>query len=358
MNYIENYGTIFIPINNIMNSFCFHVAVLQRFHTSRVFNRLISNFHSNNKYIDLMMKPFAEYSKINNQNINQVYENIKNSYSELIDEIIDEDGKHGFSPFILTYIYILPIIYEIFPSDFSKICSEVGIDKTFLNSPAVSINNILESSPFIKPEFRKLQFDLVEKLDHDFVHGKFNINNSNFKSSVLEIYPNKNSFDGGHAIFILKDENKDHLYYVFDDDTTIDLFKNYVNNRNNFIYKICIREIDEDSIQDLQSLWGSKILTRIVNNRWEFINNNHPGEDMKTISNSFISVHESNEKLSGGFEETSDESISEEPIEDKPLEKNIFSFIILFIILVVLIIIVILIITFKKPKLNNFQFIS
>ena len=300
-----------------------------------------------------MMKPFAEYSKINNQNINQVYENIKNSYSELIDEIIDEDGKHGFSPFILTYIYILPIIYEIFPSDFSKICSEVGIDKTFLNSPAVSINNILETSPFIKPEFRKLQLNLVEKLDHDFVHGKFNINNSNFKSSVLEIYPNKNSFDGGHAIFILKDENKDHLYYVFDDDTTIDLFKNYVNNRNNFIYKICIREIDEDSIQDLQSLWGSKILTRRVNNRWEFINNNHPGEDMKNISNSFISVHESNENLSGGFEETLDE-----PIEDKPLEKNIFSFIILFIILVVLIIIVILIITFKKPKLNNFQFIS
>ena len=81
MNYIENYGTVFIPINNIMNSFCFHVAVLQRFHTSRVFNRLISNFHSNNKYIDLMMKPFAEYSKINKQNINQVYENIKNSYS-------------------------------------------------------------------------------------------------------------------------------------------------------------------------------------------------------------------------------------------------------------------------------------
>ena len=70
---------------------------------------------------------------------------------------------------------------------------------------------------------------------------------------------------------------------------------------------------------------------------------------MKNISNSFISVHESNENLSGGFEES---------IEDKPLEKNIFSFIILFIILVVLIIIVILIITFKKPKLDNFQFIS
>ena len=78
---------------------------------------------------------------------------------------------------------------------------------------------------------------------------------------------------------------------------------------------------------------------------------------MKNISNSFISVHESNENLSGGFEETSEET-SYEPIEDKPLEKNIFSFIILFIILVVLIIIVILIITFKKPKLNNFQFIS
>lgn len=358
MNHIENYGTVFIPINNILNSFCFHVAVLQRFHTSKTFNKLISTFNSENKYLELMMKPFIEYSKINLSNINDTYKNIKSSYSELINEIIDEGGKNGFSPFLLTYIYILPIIYHLFPSKFADICSEIGIDETFFNSPIISVNNILESSPFIKPEYRNFQLKLVENLSNDYLNKKFRFTLNGFKSAILEIYPNKNSFDGGHAIFILKDEFKENLYYIFDDDTTIDLFKNYVKNRKNFIYKICIREIDENTIQELQSLWGSNILTRRVNNRWEFINKDHKGEDMEKISCRFISIHENKNKN----DVIVDENISGGDLSrEKSLNLNQFKFpfiISLIINLIIVIIVIVIICINKKEKyiyINNFN---
>ena len=112
MNYVEAYNTLFIPINNTLNSFCYHLTVVQQLHTSETFNNLMQTYNSDNKYIDMMLLPFKTYSTINKDNYKDIYKQIKQDYETMINSVISEYGKNGYSPFIVLYFYVLPIIYH------------------------------------------------------------------------------------------------------------------------------------------------------------------------------------------------------------------------------------------------------
>ena len=283
MNYVKINNTVFMPINNTLNSFCYHLTVVQQLHLSETFNNLVRSYTSGNQYIDTMLEPFKVYANATVENHMEIYKQMKESYQKLISTIISEHGKNGYSPFILMYFYILPIVYRCFKNQFKQICQEASIDPIFLLNPDVSIEAQIETCPLIKNEYIEEQ----KKMTREMNEAKIDFEKGPFRGGILEVYPNKHSFDGGHALFILKDKE---TYYIFDDDTTIDMFKNYVNKRNGYIAKVCIRGIDEKSAEELQQLWGERILINKVNNRCEFIDN---GEDdkMDKLVCSFVRIH-------------------------------------------------------------------
>lgn len=304
MNYIsvensENSNgdsNIFIPIKNRNNNTCYHVALLQLFHTSKTFNKLIQTLKFMNDSNDedtyvykLMLQPFYVYSKINESNIDETYLNISKAYDEMF-RIIHENCRNGYSSHIVEYFYILPILNELFPRDVEKIMNEINVDPIHLNIPELKIRYVIKNSPFVVEKYQDLFIDLTRKLVSRFINGEFRITNHELVGAIVEIFPNINSVDGGHAVFILKNIDK---YFIFDDDTTLDMFENYVKNRNNNIHKIYIYSNDTNSIHEIQKLWGRDILTRRVNNRYEFINNSqNKSEEINEISKSFISIHQ------------------------------------------------------------------
>lgn len=283
MNYVEAYDTVFIPINNTLNSFCYHLTVVQQLHMSPTFNKLIHDYISGNVYIDTMLEPFKIYSDVNVSNRMEIHKRMRESYSKLINTVISEHGKNGYSPFILLYFYILPIVYRCFPDQFKQICIEASIDPIFLKSPDVGTEYQISTSPLIKNEF----IDEQKQMTKELTNAHITFEKGPFKGCILEVYPDKHSFDGGHALFLLK--NKD-IYYVFDDDTTLDLFKDYVNNRNDNVNRICIRGIDDATSDEIQQLWGGDILKHRVNNRYEYVNDRN-NKRMVDVIKSFITIH-------------------------------------------------------------------
>ena len=252
-----------------------------------------------------MLMPFKTYAKITKENYHDIYKQMKIDYETMIKNVISENGKNGYSPFILLYFYILPIIYHCFPSQFKQICIEASIDPVFLRNPDVSVENQLENYPLIRSDYIKLQEEMTRKMNSDHI----DFTKSEFRGGILEVYPNAHSYDGGHALFILKNQGS---YYIFDDDTTIDYFQ--VAN-------------------DLQSLWGGNIMTKRVNNRYEIICKDSE-QPIKQICKSILKI----------------KYIEPEPLNvtmtgGNPDDKPIFIILIISFIVIVIVIVIVSIIT-------------
>ena len=71
MNFVESNGIRFIAIKNLENRCCYHVAVLQLFHTSKTFNHLIQTANIPIEY-EVMLGPFKEYSIIDETTYSRV----------------------------------------------------------------------------------------------------------------------------------------------------------------------------------------------------------------------------------------------------------------------------------------------
>lgn len=333
MNYVEAYNTLFIPINNTLNSFCYHLTVVQQLHTSETFNNLMQTYNSGNKYIDMMLLPFKTYATINKDSYKDIYKQIKQDYETMINSVISEYGKNGYSPFIVLYFYILPIIYHCFKNEFKQICIEASIDPTFLRNPDVAIENQIETAPLVKKEFIDFQKTMTEEMNA----AKVEFDKGQFRGGILEVYPNEYSYDGGHALFILRNQDK---YYIFDDDTTIDLFRDYLMNRTGFVHRICIRGIDDNIAHDLEKLWGSNVVSKRVNNRYEFVSRkknelNGADKDIIILRQSPLLI-----EMNGGYKD-----------DQKHLSK--LALILSIIILIISIIVVVIIVIVNKRSNEN-----
>ena len=140
-----------------------------------------------------------------------------------------------------------------------------------------------------------------EAMIERYMNNRLHLQQLPLVGAILEIYPSKNTVSGGHALFLLKNER---TYYVFDDNTTIDLLERYINNRNNNITKLCIYTNDKAAIQEIQQLWGKNAMTARVNNRWEITED---VEDVVVPLYRFLHVgNMSNDNRISGGDATSD----------------------------------------------------
>lgn len=321
-------GITFIPIDNLKNSLCYHVAVVHLLHTSKTLNELLIDVHEEKingggvptELFRILLMPNIIYAQTNESNYKEKYTEIKAAYDVMYSQVMAEYAKHGYSSFYLLYFYYLPLLYRRFPEHFVKICEELTIDDTFFKTPFVTYADVLENRPFLKKEYTSLFKTLNEELQSMDLH----IERKPLKGAILEIYPNADSAEGGHAIFLLRtkkisyeytDEKQtddayiyesvsssmstpQNVYYIFDDATTIDLFQRYLENRNGFVAKICIHTTDADAIKELQSLWGKNVLSKRVNNRYELLADTPAKkDDAALIASSFVQVSKNNEKM-------------------------------------------------------------
>lgn len=325
-------GKVFISIDNLENSLCYHVAMIHLLHCSDTLNTLLCNFDEQNCSNELfyyMLKPSILYAQTTEENYKSKFDEIKVAYKEMYDSVMAEYAKNGYSSFYLLYYYYLPILYELYPNQFKSICEELSVDSIHLNKPMLDIEKrVLEQAPFLKPEY----FDTIYELNDKLQHADIQLERHRAPGVILEVYPNKNSVDGGHALFVLRAKNSaviaeqekqtDDSYtfvasnsytsaetlYVFDDATTIDLFKRYVENRNGFIAKICIHTYDEAIVAQIQKLWGTDALTKRVNNRFELLVNENKEREaakLKDISKAIVAKSDvlSDSKMLGGAQQ-------------------------------------------------------
>lgn len=345
-NYIEVNGIVFAPINNINNSYCYHLTVVQLFHISPTFNACMKRASSVDcdEFMKQMLEPFAIYANISSTNYMDTYRLMKISYDKLISEIIDDYAKNGYCPFILEYYYILPILYKMFPIEFKQILEEITVQTIHFNVSKQFINNIYENSPFMKRKYNSMMLNLACDMCSRF--RNFTITDKTFKAGILEVYPDRNHIDGGHALFLLKKKN---TFYIFDDDLTIDMFEKYVNDRINNIYKICIRTDDENAVNELECLWKGNILTKRINNRYEFVNrqDNQQSKEIAQIATSFIELRKPkseilpNENMNFEIENDEEQLVggNEIPMKTKSYKGGFIAFLIISIVLLIILII-------------------
>lgn len=314
-------GITFIPIDNLKNSLCYHVAVVHLLHTSKTLNELLLEMSREPNRINegiptqlfrILLMPNIVYAQTNESNYKEKYVEMKEAYNVMYNQVMAGYAKHGYSSFYLLYFYYLPLLYRRFPEHFLKICEELTIDDTFFKTPFVTYADVLDNRPFLKKEYTSLFKSLNEELQSMNLH----VERKPLKGAILEVYPNADSAEGGHAIFLLRAKkisyeketentysytsisSSQSTYYIFDDATTIDLFQRYLENRNGFVAKICIHTTDENAVKELQSLWGKNVLSKRVNNRYELLADTpSKKDDAALIASSFVQVAKNDEKM-------------------------------------------------------------
>ena len=250
-------NTLHIALFNYENSFCHHIAVLQRLHSSPTLNKLLNkyeNIHdiSNDSYIIDMIYPVHLYAKYkgNDDEELQLYTNMKKYYSYFVQKYVSSVGMNGYLPLnVLVYIF-MPVIYNIFPNDFQTIISELHMDKIDFNTIEYVVKDIIlnESNAFFKNEFTQKQYDLykvmIKELPNKFIKKQF-------VSAVLEVFPNKDK-TGGHAITLIK--SIDNSFYIIDDQNSISKLEDYYTLRKSRLYSISVRDIDEITIANINAI--------------------------------------------------------------------------------------------------------
>lgn len=327
MNSITSNGIKFIAIKNLENRCCYHVAILQLFHTSPTFNQLITNAVIPNQF-KVMLQPFKEYALINDS----TYERVNEAYKEL-DKIMSDNVKKGYSSHLLMYYYLLPLLNKLFPQQFETIANEVRADPIHFNVPRVKSHEIYTVAPFLKYD-NEIYEQLHEEMISRYMSGNLKIERQSLVGAIIEIFPSAFTVDGGHALFLLKSEG---VYYIFDDNVTIDLLERYVNNRNNNIAKLCIYTNDDVAIKEIQQLWGHEVMTARVNNRWEITE--HVEEVVVPIYRFLRAGKMDDLKLTGG-EDTTSENVDIDV--EQELKKCRTTKIVLIIISAILLIIIII----------------
>ena len=305
MDFIEDDdGNLFIAINNKNNKFCYHVVVLQYLHSSKTLNNFIRNYnlqkHNSNELIYNLLLPLKTYSEITKSNYKNIYEKLKNDYDIFINKIVDDFAKNGYYPEILLCQIFIPVLFHIMDfSLFETILKELKLKKLRFCQQSYKLNEIINQTPFLKPQFRneiyKYNIDFINVLD------KLNLPHEySFKCGIVEVYPHLYDCDNGHALFILKNGEMNYFingrsasenYFIFDDSNYINKFNDYVIDRKYTIHKMLIHNIDEKTVNDLKTLWGNNIMTKRINDRYEFMNfYNDKMENENEISGGTLSI--------------------------------------------------------------------
>lgn len=322
--------TYHIPLFNTGNSYCFFITVIQRLHSSVNLNRLcyklindpdIINYKQCDDIFKIMITPLVIYSKLDHQlsistdNAEQVCLDIYREIDAFMDwfsiEIVGYAGRHGYPTVYALIYFFMPCIYKMFPNDFMTIVKELHFYRIdFNNVHHHSENTILnENKSFLlKPHHRRIIFnaytEMISKIPNDY-------RVSRFVSAIMDVTPSNNNNKIGHAIILIKCHNspRDDAFYVIDDHNAVVTLTDYIEKRKQRLYEICIRDIDEITMANINSIIRayckidpsckfSKYVTRYVLNfdhNFKDITDYMIKEELKT--NDELAVDESNKML-------------------------------------------------------------
>ena len=275
-------GTKHICLYNYDNSFCYHISVLQRCHSSSTLNKLLLKLNINESNIDknnifeILILPLCIYAELNTFNDLEIYTRVKEYFKWFVPEYVSINARHGYAPNNLLIYFILPVINKYFPNEFKEILEEMHINKIDFNNvdyvcEDIIINN--ENTFLLKTEHRHNILDIYKEMMKNIPQK---IDRHQFVSSTLELFPNKDR-TGGHAVTLIKGSANTHddthddklqggkldnidtmVYYVIDDQNSISELSDYYNLRKEKIYEISVRDIDEFTIADINEFLHAK----------------------------------------------------------------------------------------------------
>ena len=271
-------GTKHICLHNYDNSFCYHITVLQRCHSSSTLNKLLLKLNINESNVDknnifeILILPLCIYAELNTSNDLEIYTRVKEYFKWFVPEYVSINARHGYAPNNLLIYFILPVINKYFPNEFKEILEEMHVNKIDFNNVDYVCEDIIinndntfllntEHRHEILNTYKEMMKNIPQKIDrHQFV------------SSTLELFPNKDR-TGGHAVTLIKGSANTHddklqggkldnvdtmVYYVIDDQNSISELSDYYNLRKEKIYEISIRDIDEFTIADINEFLHAK----------------------------------------------------------------------------------------------------
>lgn len=271
-------GTKHICLHNYDNSFCYHISVLQRCHSSSTLNKLLLKLNINESNVDknnifeILILPLCIYAELSTSNDLEIYTRVKEYFKWFVPEYVSINARHGYAPNNLLIYFILPVINKYFPNDFKEILEEMHVNKIDFNNvdyvcEDVIINN--ENTFLLNTNHRHDILNIYKEMMKNIPQK---IDSHQFVSSTLELFPNKDR-TGGHAVTLIKGSANTHdgklqgganngidamVYYVIDDQNSISELSDYYNLRKEKIYEISIRDIDEFTIADINEFLHAK----------------------------------------------------------------------------------------------------
>ena len=271
-------GTKHICLHNYDNSFCYHISVLQRCHSSSTLNKLLLKLNINESNVDknnifeILILPLCIYAELSTFNDLEIYTRVKEYFKWFVPEYVSINARHGYAPNNLLIYFILPVINKYFPNDFKEILEEMHVNKIDFNNvdyvcEDIIINN--ENTFLLNTEHRHDILNIYKEMMKNIPQK---IDRHQFVSSTLELFPNKDR-TGGHAVTLIKGNANTHddklqgganngmdamIYYVIDDQNSISELSDYYNLRKEKIYEISIRDIDEFTIADINEFLHAK----------------------------------------------------------------------------------------------------
>ena len=271
INYVKtSYGVKHIALHNYDNSFCHHIAVLQRLHSSPLLNEELSELSldtdtvNKSDIFEVLLLPLAIYSKLSEDNDVEVYAKIKDYFTWFVPGYVSPAGRRGYNPYHLMCYFILPTIHKFFPNSFEKILEELSLDVVNINKVATpSKFDILSDQSFIADEhFRNSLKDeytkMIEALPKVTVR-------TTFVSAIMEVYPDREK-QNGHAVTLIKGRSDIDIrdgvdiedYYVIDDQNAISRLSDYYNERKERIHEISIKDIDGMNVANINAIFRAK----------------------------------------------------------------------------------------------------
>lgn len=250
-------GSVHIATFNFNNSFCHHISVLQRLHTSKTLNECLANMQIDDKLIhhshninnvgEVLLSPLCVYSKINTLGPDFVYKAFKSYFEWFVKDYVAQD--HGYVPTYLLYNFMMPCIHHLYRDKFAVICCELHLDPINFNKLGYVINDNY-SHGYLKQEYNNIIKGWYNEMIKDI-----NISPGPFVCTTLEIYTTANQH-GGHAVTLLKGVND---YYVLDDDKCLcSLSEWYNTSRKERIYEVSMRDVDKQTADEIGKLLNAK----------------------------------------------------------------------------------------------------
>lgn len=275
---------LYIGLFNEQNSICYYITMLQRLHSSKTLNRLISEEHFNEKH---PLYAVQLYSKINQGNKQNTFLSIQANLNKIFSEVFDSSMLNGGEPFtVLKAIFIPLLIDSIGVQNTKTILCEMNIEPLNLGGKigdGFLSDNMSNSQKFFKDtsldnKCKKIYSDNVNQLVDYIPYSK-----QPFVICNLNIFFNNDegqlSHLGGHAVNVIKDDFND--FYVIDDSVNIRKIENYIASKPNRFNTFEFKDIDDENVRILKTKIGKyeNVNARIYKTVINFQKNGMSGGD-------------------------------------------------------------------------------